>query len=97
MIDAGDIYLADLNDEQRRRVLVLSNARFTEHSGVALVVPELPGPPDVAAFPWRVPADGRTFAVDMLRTVPVDRLLERVDRAPAAAVAAARRALLQIA
>jgi hypothetical protein len=47
-------------------------------------------------MPWRIVVDGRVFAVDLLRTVPTDRLLERVDRAPPAAVLAVRRALRTI-
>jgi len=93
MTDAGDIWLADLNDERRRRVLVLSSARFHRLAGRALVAPELPGPPDDRPFPWRIEVEGTVYAVDLLRSLPTERLLERVDRLPAPAVAAARRAL----
>lgn len=93
MTDAGDVWLADLNDERRPRVLVLSTARFHRLAGRALVAPELAGPADDKPFPWRVEVDGTVYAVDLLRSLPTERLLERVDRAPAAAVAAARRAL----
>ena len=44
MIQPGDIYLADLNEEVRRRVLVVSNARFANASGRAVVIPEIVGP-----------------------------------------------------
>ena len=93
MTDAGDIWLADLNDERRRRVLVLSTARFHRLAGRALVAPELPGSADEMAFPWRIDVEGAVYAVDLLRSLPTERLLERVDRAPAPAAAAARRAL----
>jgi len=47
-------------------------------------------------MPWRVVLDQQIFAVDFLRSVPTDRLVERVGRTPASAVRAARRALLAI-
>jgi len=108
VIEAGDIYLADSNEDRRLRVLVVSNERFHRLAGRVLVAPELallPGdvtfpwrvtvdlvapelallPGDVT-FPWRVTVDDTTFAVDLLRSVPAERLLERVDRAPAGVV-----------
>jgi mRNA-degrading endonuclease toxin of MazEF toxin-antitoxin module len=93
MTDAGDIHLADLNEERRRHVLVVSNRRFHRLSGRVLVAPELRGGPDDVAFPWRVEVDGTVFAVDLLRSLPVDRLLDRTDRAPAATMVAVRRAV----
>ena len=96
MTHAGDIHLADLNEELRRRVLVISNDRFHRAAGRALVAPELIGEPDAVPFPWRVPIDGRVFAVDLARSIPLSRLLERTDRAPAAAMTVVRRALLNI-
>lgn len=86
MSDVGDIYLADLNDDLRRRVLVVSNDRFHRLAGRAMVVPELPGPPDDISFPWRVAIDDSVYAIDLLRSLPIERLLERVDRAPSAVV-----------
>ena len=96
MIDTGDIHLADLNEEIRRRVLVLSNARFNSLSGRALVAPEVIGEPDAVPFPWRPVVDSTVYAVDLARTMPIARLLERVDRAPAAVVSQARRTLAHI-
>ncbi len=93
MTDAGDIHLADLNEERRRHVLVVSNRRFHQLSDRVLVAPELRGDPDDVAFPWRVEVDGRVFAVDLLRSLPAVRLLDRTDRAPAATMAAVRRAV----
>ena len=97
MTDAGDIHLADLNEECRRHVLVVSNRRFNRLSGRVLVAPELRGEPDDVAFPWRVEVDGTVYAVDLLRSLPADRLLDRTDRAPAATMAAVRRAVHAIA
>lgn len=96
MIDAGDIHLADLNEEVRRRVLVLSKNRFNVAAGRVVVAPEFLGEVDEVAFPWRVHIEGAVYAVDLVRSIPTDRLLERVDRAPAAAMARVRRALLHI-
>jgi mRNA-degrading endonuclease toxin of MazEF toxin-antitoxin module len=96
MIDAGDIHFADLNEERRRRVLVMSNRRFHELSGRALVAPEVFGGPDDVPFPWRVQLDDAVYGVDLLRSVPVGRLLERTSRVPVATMDATRRALLHI-
>ena len=86
MIEAGDIYLADLNEDRRLRVLVVSNERFHRLAGRVLVAPELALLPGDVTFPWRVTVDDTTCAVDLLRSVPAERLLERVDRAPAGVV-----------
>ncbi|MGD9701980.1 MAG: type II toxin-antitoxin system PemK/MazF family toxin [Acidimicrobiia bacterium] len=96
MINAGDIHLADLNEERRRRVLVISNARFQRVSGRVLVAPEIIGEPDEVPFPWRVEVDDAVYAVDLVRSLPTERLLDRTDRAPSAAMAVVRRALLNI-
>ena len=96
MIDSGDIHLADLNEQRRRRVLVISNGRFHRVASRALVAPEIIGGPDEVPFPWRVPIDDAVYAVDLVRSLAADRLLDRVDRAPAAAMAEVRRALLNI-
>ena len=50
MIEAGDVHLADLNEERRRHVLVVSNGRFNRLSGRALVAPEITGDPDEVPF-----------------------------------------------
>ena len=96
MIDAGDIHLADLNEERRRRVLVISNGRFQRVCGRVLVAPEVVGDPDEVPFPWRVQVDDAVYAVDLVRSLPVARLLDRTGRAPTAAMAVVRRALLNI-
>ena len=96
MIGAGDIFLADLNEDFRRRVLVVSNERFHRVSGRALVAPEMFGKPDEVPFPWRVPVEDGVYAVELTRSLPLDRLLERTDRATAAAMTVVRRALLNI-
>ena len=96
MIEAGDIYLADLHEERRQRVLVVSNARFNRSADRVLVAPELWGEPDEVPFPWRVLLDDAVFAVDLLRSLPVDRLLDRTDRAPHATMMIVRCAVLNI-
>lgn len=96
MIFAGDIYLADLNEEIRRHVLVVSNERFHRASARVLVAPQMLGESAAAPFPWRIDIDDRTYAIDLVRSVSEARLLERVDRAPAVAMAAVRRTLRHI-
>ena len=80
MIETGDIYVADVGQEQRRHVLVISNSRFHRLSGRVIVAPALPGEPDEVPFPWRIEAEGMVFAVDLLRSIPAERLLEHVGR-----------------
>ena len=96
MTDAGDVHLADLNEERRRQVLVVSNRRFNQISDRVLVAPELTGDRDAVPFPWRVEVDGAVFAVDLLRSLPADRLLDRTARAPATVMRAVRQAILNL-
>lgn len=96
MIESGDLYLADLHGEQRQVVMVISTTRFHEYTGRALVAPSVALTPLDDEMPWRIVLDQQIFAVDFLRSVPTDRLVERVGRTPASAVRAARRALLAI-
>jgi mRNA-degrading endonuclease toxin of MazEF toxin-antitoxin module len=96
MIDSGDIVIADLQGERRQHVLVISTARFHEHTGRAIVAPDVALSPLDDEMPWRIVIDGRPFAVDLLRSIPVDRLLDRAGRAPAVAVRAARHAIRAI-
>ena len=86
---AGDVYLADARDEVRRRVLVLSDARFHQATGRAIVAPSIA----VVAgdeSPWRV-GDTERFATDFLTTIPLDRLLEAVGRVDVATLRRAHR------
>lgn len=96
MTDAGDVHLADLNEERRRHVLVVSNRRFNQISDRVLVAPEITGGNDEVPFPWRVEVDGAVFAVDLLRSLPADRLLDQTGRAPATAMRSVRQAVLNI-
>lgn len=96
MIDAGDIHLADLNEEVRRRVLVISNVRFHRLSGRVFVVPEILAPPDDVPDPWRIEIADGVYGVDLTRSMPITRVLERVDRAGAGDMVAVRRALRAI-
>lgn len=81
MTEPGDIYLADLNFETRIQVLVVSPTRFSSSSGRTLVVPQIPGDPDEVQPPWRIEIGGAVFGVDLLRSIPVDRLLTKVSQA----------------
>ncbi len=78
---------------------VVSEQRSAHDEVVAarvLVVPEIIGEPDEVPFPWRIQVDDAVYAVDLVRRLPAARLLDRADRAPSAAMAAVRRALLDI-
>lgn len=51
MTDAGNVHLADPNEERRRRVLVVSNPGPNEFSSRVLVDPAIAGDPDEVPFP----------------------------------------------
>jgi len=95
-MEPGDIHLADLNEERRRHVLVVSAVRFNRATARVLVAPEVLGPPDEVPFPWRVEIEGMVFAVDLLRSLPATRLLDRTGRAAPAAMAQVQRVLRHI-
>ena len=89
---AGDIFLANARDEQRRRVLVVSDARFHRSTRRAIVAPSIT---TITAdeSPWRPGVEER-FAVDFLTTLPLDRLLEAVGLVDAATLRQAQRAIV---
>ena len=89
---AGDIFLADARDEQRRRVLVLSDARFHRATRRAIVAPSI-ATITADESPWRPGVEER-FGVDFLTTLPLDRLLEAVGRVDAATLRHAQRAIV---
>jgi mRNA-degrading endonuclease toxin of MazEF toxin-antitoxin module len=95
-MDAGDIYLADLNDEVRMKVLVASTAQFTRYCDRVFVAPEVPRFEGEVLYPWRVESDGAVFAVDLLRSITADRLLERTGRASPPTIERVRRAIAHI-
>jgi mRNA-degrading endonuclease toxin of MazEF toxin-antitoxin module len=97
VIETGEVHLADVNEERRRLVLVVSTSSFHQRSNRVLVAPQIMGAPEDVALPWRVQVDTTVFAIDRMRTVPIERLLERVDRAPSTTCAAIRRAVRFIA
>ena len=94
-MDQGQIWLADLREDERRRVVVMSAEPFHRLADRVWVVPELVGG-EHDDLPWRLVIDDRVYAVDHLRSVPVSSLLERVGTVPAPELARARRALLAI-
>ena len=72
----GEVWIADLGEEIRRRVLVLSDARLHQIANRAVVAPMSTKVPDSA--PWFVDAGDDEYAnVHLIRSVPVARLLER--------------------
>lgn len=95
-MEPGDIHLADLNEERRRHVLVLSVGRFQRASERVIVAPQIFDEPDVVPMPWRIEVDGMVFAVDLLRSMPVARVLKRTGRAPQSAMIRATTALRHI-
>jgi mRNA-degrading endonuclease toxin of MazEF toxin-antitoxin module len=96
MIEDGDIFLADVNRERRIAVLVVSNSRFIRLSDRAIVAPAIPGEPDDVPFPWRIETEGHVFAIDLVRSMPADRLLEQIGRVTPAIAARAQRAIRNI-
>ncbi|HUV17304.1 MAG TPA: type II toxin-antitoxin system PemK/MazF family toxin [Ilumatobacteraceae bacterium] len=93
MIHAGDIHLADLRDERRWVVLVLSNDRFHRMSERVLVAPAIEVDGDEVLAPWNIIVEGDVFALDLLRSIPAARLLKRTGRASSLDLERARRAL----
>jgi mRNA-degrading endonuclease toxin of MazEF toxin-antitoxin module len=93
MIHAGDIHRADLRDERRCVVLVLSNDRFHRMSERVLVAPGIDADDDEVLPPWNLRVDGDVFALDLLRSIPAARLLRRTGRASPVHLERARRAL----
>jgi mRNA-degrading endonuclease toxin of MazEF toxin-antitoxin module len=93
MIHAGDIHLADLRDERRWVVLVLSNDRFHRMSERVLVAPAIDVDDDEVLPPWNIRMDGEVFALDLLRSIPTARLLRQTGRASSVDLERARRAL----
>lgn len=89
---AGDVYVADARDEERRRVLILSDTRFHRATGRAIVAPHI-ATIEADESPWRPGVDDR-FAVDFLTTLPLERLLEPVGRVDAATLRRAQRAVV---
>lgn len=92
---AGEIWLADRGDETRRLVFVVSDARFhrlAERAVIAPVLDELPAAPR----PWHIRLGGQAVAVNQLGALPVDRLLQRVDRVGSETLRQVRRAVREI-
>jgi mRNA-degrading endonuclease toxin of MazEF toxin-antitoxin module len=93
---AGEIWLADRGDEVRRPVYIISDTRFHRLADRVVIAPVLDQMP-AAARPWHVPLGERALAVNLLATVPVDRLLERVERPGFETLRQVRRAVREIA
>ena len=89
---AGEIWRADRGDETRLLVCVLSDARFHRLADRAVVAPILDRVPAVPR-PWHIVlGDDRAIAVNLLGTVPTERLLERVDAVAGEQLVRVRRA-----
>jgi mRNA-degrading endonuclease toxin of MazEF toxin-antitoxin module len=94
-VSAGEIWLADRGDETRRLVFIVSDERFHRLAERAVVAPVLDGVP-ASPRPWHIPLGERTVAVNQLATTPVNRLLERVDRAGLETLRRVRHAVREI-
>jgi mRNA-degrading endonuclease toxin of MazEF toxin-antitoxin module len=94
-VSAGEVWLADRGDETRRLVFIVSDARFHRLSERAVVAPVLDGVP-ASPRPWHIPLGERSIAVNLLATTPVDRLLERVERASLETLRRVRAAVREI-
>jgi mRNA-degrading endonuclease toxin of MazEF toxin-antitoxin module len=92
---AGEIWLADRGDETRRLLFVISEERFHRLAERAVVAPVLDDAP-AAPRPWHIRLGDQAVAVNQLLTTPLDRLLERVDRAGFETVRQVRRAVREI-
>ena len=93
--DGGEIWLADRGEETRRLVYVISGARFHRLADRAVVAPVLQQMPALPR-PWHLPVGGRAIAVNQLGTMPIDRLLEFVERSDLATLRLVRRAVREI-
>jgi mRNA-degrading endonuclease toxin of MazEF toxin-antitoxin module len=79
---AGELWLADRHDEERRLVMVLSDHRLHTLAGRAVVAPLLPAAPEITG-PWHLALDdGSVVAVHLFGTVAIERLLERTGAVP---------------
>jgi mRNA-degrading endonuclease toxin of MazEF toxin-antitoxin module len=96
MIHAGDIHLADLHGERRWTVLVMTNDRFHRVSERVLVAPAIAVDDDEVVPPWVIRIGDEAFALDLLRSIPSSRLLERIGRASTVDLQRAQAALHQI-
>jgi mRNA-degrading endonuclease toxin of MazEF toxin-antitoxin module len=81
--EAGDIWLADVGRETRQHVVVVSRRRFHDLSGRALIIPQIDQPSATTGSPWTASFNGATYRADHVRSIGIDRLLERRDRLPA--------------
>lgn len=94
--EPGEIWLADSDGEVRRLVVVISSTRFQRLAERVVIAPLIDRDPEPRP-PWMVPVDARqAIAVNLLGTVPVTRLLERVSTLDGAARALVERAVRAI-
>ena len=74
-------------------MLVLSNDRFHRMSERVLVAPAIEVDGDEVLAPWNIIVEGDVFALDLLRSIPAARLLQRTGRASSVDLERAQRAL----
>ncbi|MGD9752722.1 MAG: type II toxin-antitoxin system PemK/MazF family toxin [Acidimicrobiia bacterium] len=95
-MESGDVYLADVGNERRVHVVVLSNGEYNRRAGRVVVAPRLDGPPDAVPSPWRVTDGQQVYAVDFLLSLAASRLLEPVGRVSDPALRRIRQVLRRI-
>ncbi len=95
-MDPGSVYVADVGQERRIRVVVLSNGRYNRHAARVVVVPQFDGPPDGVPSPWRVSDGDRVYAVDFVLSLATERLLEVDGHVSASTLRRLRDVLLRI-
>ncbi len=76
--------------------MVLTSIRFHRLAGRAIVAPAVVVSAADPQPPWRIAVGSDLFALDALRTVDLEQLLESVGRADRQACTAARSALQAI-
>ena len=71
----------------------MSNDRFHRMSERVLVAPAIEVDGDEVLAPWNIIVEGDVFALDLLRSIPAARLLQRTGRASSVDLEGAQRAL----
>lgn len=79
IFEPGSVWVADLGDETRTSVMVLSQSRFNRIGTTVVVAPAVVG--ELARTPptWIDGGSGTLYAVEHMVATPAERLLESLD------------------
>jgi len=77
--EPGSVWVADLGDEARTSVMVLSQSRFNGVGISVVVAPAVIGELGRTPPTWIDDGEGTLYAVEHLVTTPAERLLELLD------------------